>query len=164
MKIRFLSLLAILSAFAPVSASALVVSNVAAPSSNCDGGTWNVDFYGNFQGHLWDRYNANSESYVSGNSRVDVYVNGGKVNIPDGWVQPTSYAPSAGQYYVAWNNALAGLNLANLVPSDRGNRVAQVSYSIRRAVRNDSGTVVNGSYFYAPFVPNVVNITDRGNL
>lgn len=164
MKIRFLSLLAILSAFAPVSASALIVSNVTAPFSNCNGGTWNVDFYGNFQGHLWDRYNANSESYVSGTSRVDVYINGGKVNIPDGWVQPTSYAPSAGQYYVAWNNALAGLNLANLVPADRGNRVAQVSYGIRRAVRNDSGTVVNGSYFYAPFVPNAVNITDRGNL
>ncbi len=164
MKIRFLQALAAIATLVPASASALVVSNVAAPFSNCDGGTWNVDFYGNFQGHLWDRYNANSESYVSGTSRVDVYVNGGKVNIPDGWVQPTSYAPSAGQYYVAWNNALSGLNLANLVPSDRGTRVAQVSYNIRRAVRNDSGTVVNGSYYYAPFVPGVVNITDRGNL
>ncbi len=118
-KIRILSILALLSAAFPISASALVVNDVSAPFSSCNGGTWNVDFYGNFQGHLWDRYNANNESYVSGTSQVNVYVNGGKVSIPNGWVQPTSYAPSAGQYYVAWNNALSGLNLADLVPADR---------------------------------------------
>ncbi len=58
MKTRILLALAATCGLLPLSASALVVSDVASPYSNCDGGSWNVDFYGNFQGHLWDRYNA----------------------------------------------------------------------------------------------------------
>jgi hypothetical protein len=160
--VSFLLLLLLLPA---ASASALIVENVAAPNSNCDGGTFSTDFYGNFQGSLWDRYDTNSESYVSGNSRVQVYVRGAKINIPNGWVQTTSYAPSAGAYYSFWNNQPTQLNLANLVPADRGTPIAQVTYVTRRAPRSDAGTVVNGNYYTAPFVAgSIPAVTDRGTL
>lgn len=146
-------------------ASAFVVNDVSSPYSNCDGGSWNVDFYGDFKGKLWDRYDALGESYVSASSRIDVFVKGGKATIPNGWVQTTSYAPSAGSYYVAWNNADSFLNLANLVPADRGTPVAQVSYVIRRAVRSDAGTQLTGSYYTSPFVSGATpNPIDRGSL
>lgn len=79
-------------------------------------------------------------------------------------MQTTSYAPAAGQYFVAWNNSLSSLNLANLVPADRGTPVAQVSYGIRRANRSSGGTTLNGSYYTSPFTSGVPNVTDRGNL
>ncbi|MFZ3232444.1 MAG: hypothetical protein WA194_02770 [Patescibacteria group bacterium] len=164
MKTRILLALAATCGLLPLSASALVVTDVASPTSSCDGGSWNVDFYGNFQGHLWDRYNAAGESYVSASSRIDVFVKGGKVNIPNGWVQTTSYAPAPGQYFVAWNNSLSSLNLANLVPADRGTPVAQVTYAIRRAPRSSGGTTLNGSYYTSPFSGGVPSVTDRGNL
>lgn len=162
------ALVALLLLLSAPSASALIVENVSAPNSNCDGGSWNADFYGNptnFERHLGDQYHADTERYISASSRIQVYVRDAKADIPDGWVQTTSYAPSAGSYRAFWNNSPWTFNLQNLVPADRGTPVAQVTYVTRRAKRSDSGTVVSGGYYTAPYVAGAVPvITDYGFL
>lgn len=122
-----------------------------------------ASLYHNGAVHIHDRLNASGESYVSAKSSVRVYVKDGKMEIPDMWVQPTSYAPKAGKYYVIWNNGLAKLNLEKLEPKDRKSPVAQVVFNIRRANQSDGGKELVGSYYTAPFTdggtPQIIDVS-----
>lgn len=115
------------------SAFALNVLTHSSIQTNCNGGTFTpVTIYGTGTYHFWDYLNSPGEAIISANSEVSTYIQGGKVSIPNGWVQTSNYVPSAGQYYAVWNNQLTGLNIPALVPSDRDMPVAQVVYRIRR--------------------------------
>lgn len=111
-----------------------------------------ITIYGTDGYHLWDRLNASWEWIISRNSEVSVYINSGKLNVPDSWVQVSSYVPSAGQFYSVWNNGLTTLNTTNLVPADRDQPIAQIVYKIRRMYVWSSNTFgFIWDYIFSPF-------------
>lgn len=148
------------------SAFALNIMSHSSIQTNCDGGTFPpLVIYGTDTIHMWDYINAAREGIISSNSEVSVYVQGNKVNIPNGWAQVSNYLPSAGQFYTVWNNQLTGLNLPSLVPADRDTPVAQVVYRIRRMYTGPSNTYnFGGNYTYANFTGGVPSQTSLGNL
>lgn len=119
-------------------------------------------YHGN-ETHIYDVLNASQESYVSAKSSVRVYVRDDKIEIPNMWVQATSYAPEAGKYYAIWNNGATKLNLGKLEPKDRKTPVAQVVFNIRRAFQSDGGKELVGSYYTSPFkkgrAPEIVDLS-----
>lgn len=148
------------------SAFALNVTTHSSIQSSCDGGIFPpLVIYGTGTYHLWDYINTSREGIVSGNSEVSVFIQGGKVNIPNGWVQVSNYMPNAGQFYTVWNNQLTGLNLPALVPSDRDTPVAQIVYRMRRMFVGANNTYnFGGAYTYANFTGNTPLQTSLGNL
>jgi len=81
---------------------------------------------------------------MSTNSSLSVYTDGSKITIPNGWVQVSNYAPSAGQYFAFWNNTKTFINTGSLVPADANRIVGQVTFNVIRAYRGS-----NNSYTYS---------------
>ncbi|MDD2916753.1 MAG: hypothetical protein PHH70_02820 [Candidatus Gracilibacteria bacterium] len=148
------------------SALALNITTHSSFQTSCDGGTFPpMIIYGTDKYHLWDYLNTSREGIISSLSEVSVYTPGGKMNIPNGWVQSSNYMPSSGQYYAVWNNQLSGLNLSSLVPSDRDTPVAQVVYRIRRMFVGANNTYnFGGSYVYSNYTGGTPAQTTLGNL
>lgn len=132
MKFKFLAAILFFFAIHGGANALTVTTQQNGPIQNACAVSVDFDIYGNSQYQLKDAFNSDSAYIISSQSKVEINTLGNKASIDPNFSQPSNYAPGAGSFTVAWQNGKTKLNLASLVPADRGTTIAQVLYKIRR--------------------------------